>query len=56
MKPKPDLQTIRRITRILDEQPPVEIRKLPPWYLRPLNLLWMIFLLIALVIYLAGRP
>ncbi len=50
-----DLDKVRKLTRRYDELPPVEIRKLPPWYWRPLNLIVLTILsLIALVIYLAG--
>jgi hypothetical protein len=52
---KPDLNKIRSITRRYDELPPVELRKLPPWYFRPLTLLLLtVLLLIALALYLTS--
>lgn len=51
----PDLEKVRKLTRHYDELPPVEIRTLPPWYWRPLNLILLIILsVIALAIYLAS--
>jgi len=52
-KEKPDLQKIRKLTRLHDELPPVEIQR-PRWYNRPSLLLGLLLILIVVVLLRCG--
>jgi len=52
-KPKPDLEKIRKITRLHDELPPVVIQP-PRWYNRPSSLLGLLLILIVVVLLRCG--
>lgn len=53
MEKKPDLERVRKLTRVHDELPPVEIRS-PRWYNRPSSLLGLLLILIVVVLLRCG--